>query len=117
MQPEPEKSSLSVRSAVQAADQSPLFKPGDLVRILSRSPLGHYRVPTYMRGKIGMVEAVIMPMAIDNEDEGFGRNAGSRRHYYRIGFMMSAIWSDYTGASQDGLRIEVFETWLERIET
>ena len=28
---------------------------------------------------------------------------------------MTEIWPDYVGCPRDGLRIEVFETWLERI--
>ena len=82
---------------------------------LTRSPIGHYRVPTYLRGKSGVVEAVIKPAGIDNEEEGFGRNAGAKRHYYRIAIPMTEIWPDYVGCPRDGLRIEVFETWLERI--
>ena len=44
---------------------------------LARSPVGHYRVPTYLRGKTGSVETVIEPAGIDNEEEAYGRNAGS----------------------------------------
>ena len=51
-------------------------RPGDRVRILTRSPVGHYRVPLYLRGKAGTVEAVIEPPGIDNEEEAYGRNAG-----------------------------------------
>jgi nitrile hydratase len=69
-------------------------------------------VPLYLRGRIGIVERLVQP-AIDNEEEGFGRNAGVHRHYYRIAVPMSDIWADYTGAPQDHLYIEVFETWLE----
>lgn len=100
---------------VKALGEAPAFAPGDRVRILTRSPIGHYRVPTYVRGRIGTVEAVITPAAVDNEQEAYGRNAGSKRHYYRIAVPLSEIWSDYRGASHDGLRIEVYETWLERI--
>jgi nitrile hydratase len=95
--------------------EEPIFRPGDPIRILNRSPVGHYRVPTYLRGKTGVVEAVIEPAGIDNEEEGFGRNAGAKRHYYRIAVPMTEIWPAYSGSSLDGLRIEVFETWLERI--
>jgi len=28
---------------------------------------------------------------------------------------MPSIWPDYAGSPRDDLRIEVFETWLERI--
>ena len=100
---------------VSAAGEEPIFHPGDRIRISTRSPVGHYRVPTYLRGKSGIVEAVIEPAAVDNEAEGFGRNAGSKLHYYRIAIPMTEIWSDYVGSPRDGLRIEVFETWLERI--
>jgi hypothetical protein len=99
---------------VYATGEEPIFKPGDAVRIGERKPVGHYRVPTYLRGKKGVVELVIEPTAVDNEEEGFGRNAGSRRHYYRIAIPMTQIWPHYVGSPSDGLHIEVFESWLER---
>ena len=57
---------------------------------------------------------MIEPAGIDNEEEAFGRNAGSRRHYYRIAVPLADLWPNYAGSAADGLRIEVFETWLER---
>lgn len=91
------------------------FAAGDRVRIANRSPIGHYRVPTYLRGRNGVIEAVIEPSAVDNEAEGFGRNAGMKRHYYRVAVPMTEIWPDYAGSPRDGLYIEVFETWLEEV--
>ncbi|MBP2296451.1 SH3-like domain-containing protein [Azospirillum rugosum] len=104
-----------IPGVVPADGEEPAFAPGDAVRIRTLSPVGHYRVPLYLRGKAASVEAVIRPAAIDNEEEGYGRNAGSRRHYYRVAVPMTAIWADYRGNAADSLRIEVFETWLERI--
>jgi hypothetical protein len=92
-----------------------IFRAGDKVRLKDRTPIGHYRVPTYVRQKTGLIEAVIEPTSIDNEEEGYGRNAGMRRHYYRVAIPMTEIWPGYVGSPRDGLRIEVFETWLERI--
>ena len=100
---------------VPALGEEPIFNAGDRVRIATRSPIGHYRVPLYLRGKSGTVEAAIEPSGVDNEQEGFGRNAGAKRHYYRIAVPMTEIWPDYDGSPRDGLRIEVYETWLERI--
>jgi nitrile hydratase subunit beta len=114
MQNSSQPSIKSIPSVVAAAGEAPIFQPGDAVRILTRSPLGHYRVPYYLRGKKGSVEAVIEPTAVDNEAEGYGRNAGSRRHYYRLAIAMTEIWPDYVGLPRDGLRIEVFESWLEK---
>ena len=101
-------------SVVLAAGEEPVFATGDRIRILTRSPVGHYRVPVYLRGKTGVVETVIEPAGIDNEEEAYGRNAGMKRHYYRIALPMTEIWADYNGSPRDGLHIEVFETWLER---
>ncbi|MDH7972839.1 nitrile hydratase subunit beta [Sphingomonas sp. AR_OL41] len=100
---------------VTATGETPLFAPGDRVSVGSRVPIGHYRVPTYLRGKAGQVIKVIEPSLIDNEEEGYGRNAGNRRHYYRISVMMTEIWADYEGSPRDELQIEVYETWLERL--
>jgi nitrile hydratase subunit beta len=100
---------------VKALGEEPLFKVGDGVKIAVRFPVGHYRVPRYIRGKHGVVEAVIEPAAIDNEEEAFGRNAGSKGHYYRIAIALAELWPGYAGSPKDGLHIEVFETWLERV--
>lgn len=100
---------------VLAAGEEPILHAGDHVRILARSPVGHYRVPAYLRGKTGAVEAVIEPAGLDNEEEAYGRNAGKKLHYYRVAIPMTEIWPNYIGSPWDGLRIEIFETWLERI--
>ena len=109
-----ETSPAAVPGIVLATGEQPLFGPGDRIRVGARAPVGHYRVPTYLRGKTGTVVAVIEPAAVDNEAEAYGRNAGSRRHYYRIAVPMRELWPGYA-AAQDNLRIEVFETWLEGI--
>jgi nitrile hydratase subunit beta len=106
---------MSDLGIVPALGELALFHLGDPVRVSNRSPIGHYRAPTYLRGKRGSVEKVIEPVLVDNEEEGYGRNAGSRRHYYRIAFAMTEIWPNYAGSPRDGLRIEMFESWLERI--
>ncbi|MFA5956498.1 SH3-like domain-containing protein [Hyphomicrobium sp.] len=112
MAAQPSEKSLHI---VTAFGEQPVFKIGDRVRVADRAPIGHYRVPRYLRKKLGGVEAVIEPAFVDNEEEGYGRNAGSRRHYYRIAFPMTELWPDYAGSPKDGLRIEVFESWLERV--
>ena len=100
---------------VLALGEEPAFRPGDRVRLGTRMPIGHYRVPLYLRGKAGEVVAVIQPAGLNNEEEAFGRNAGGLRHYYRIAFPMQEVWPDYRGPARDRLLIEVFETWLEGI--
>jgi len=103
------------RHVVPAFGETPIFSRGDRVRVLNRSPIGHYRVPIYLRGRAGVVERVLEPRQLDNEREGFGLNAGDKRHYYRVVFSLQELWPGYAGSPSDNLRIEVFETWLERI--
>jgi nitrile hydratase len=93
----------------------PKFAAGEQVRILEREPIGHYRVPRYVRGARGTIERIILPSFINNEEEGYGRNAGHRGFYYRIAVPMSEMWSGYAGIPCDNVQIEVFEGWLERI--
>jgi hypothetical protein len=100
---------------VKATGEEPMFKAGDSVKVMMRYPVGHYRVPTFVRGKRGTVETLIKTAGINNEEEGFGRNAGLKGYYYRVAIPMTELWPDYIGSAQDGLRIEIFETWLERI--
>jgi hypothetical protein len=104
---------MSEPGIVLALGEAPIFHPGDRIRVSNRSPIGHYRVPAYLRGKTGTVEVVIEPAGIDNEQEGYGRNAGTKLHYYRIAVPLMQIWPEYAGSPRDGLRIEVFESWLE----
>ncbi|HRF11474.1 MAG: SH3-like domain-containing protein [Candidatus Accumulibacter phosphatis] len=100
---------------VKALGEEPALKVGDCVRISMRFPIGHYRVPLYVRGKQGVVKMILRPVAVNNEEEGYGRNAGIRRYYYRVSILLLELWPGYAGPAQDQLVIEVFETWLERI--
>jgi hypothetical protein len=105
---------MPIPAIVNADGEVPRFHPGDRVEISTRFPIGHYRVPLYIRGKTAVVETVIEPSAVNNEEEGFGRNAGVKRHYYRLAIPLTELWPGYAGSANDGLRIEVFENWLER---
>src|ERR1700722_2297135 len=104
----------SIGGIVKADGEASRFHAGDRVAIPTRFPIGHYRVPLYIRGKTGVVESVTEPPAVNNEEEGFGRNAGMKRHYYRLAIPLAELWPGYTGSANDGLRIEVSESWLER---
>jgi nitrile hydratase subunit beta len=80
---------VHISQIMPAEGERPLFAAGEQIRAIRRFPIGHYRVPRYILGKRAIVERVIEPTAVDNEEDGFGRNAGSRRHYYRLAFPMT----------------------------
>jgi hypothetical protein len=113
--PELEREAGHSPQVVEALGEEPIFNDGDRVRVSIRSPVGHYRVPVYVRGKQAVVERVVKPPGIDNEEEGFGRNAGTKRHYYRVSIPLADPWPGYAGSRTDSLRIEIFEAWLERV--
>jgi hypothetical protein len=99
---------------VKAFGEQPRFKTGDEIKISVRYPVAHYRVPTYIRGKRGVIDLVIDRALVNNEEEGFGRNAGQLGYYYRVAIALAELWPGYSGSAEDNLRIEVFETWLEK---
>ena len=96
----------------RARRQSPVFGVGDRVRIASRFPLGHYRTPVYVRGKVGVIERVL-DRFVNPEEEAYGRNSGDRIRLYRVRFKQRELWPDYRGGALDELQIEIFEHWLE----
>lgn len=102
-----------LQQVLPALNEMPAFGVGERVRVATRAPIGHYRVPIYLRGSVGTVERVIETALVDNEEEGYGRNAGSKRHYYRVSISMPSLWERYDGSPRDELHIEIFETWLE----
>ena len=79
----------------------PGFRPGDRIRISWRSAAGRHRMPYYLRGKRGTVEAVVETDAAEPRA-------------YRLAIPLTEIWPDYVGSPRDGLRIEVGEPWLVR---
>jgi nitrile hydratase len=90
-QADEEGRAVLISQIVAAKGEKPLFAPGEQVWVNRRFPIGHYRVPNYVRGKRATVERVIERPALNNEEEAFGRNAGSKRHYYRLAIPLTEL--------------------------
>lgn len=104
---------LNGRATIHTTSSAPaLFSVGEKVRIAERYPVGHYRTPMYVRGKMGRVERVL-PTFLNPEQEGYGRNAGKRVRLYRVRIPQTDLWPDYQGHPADELQIEIYEHWLE----
>jgi len=89
-----------------------IFRIGDRVRIAWRFPVGHYRTPIYVRGKVGVIERVL-DQFLNPEEEGYGRNSGRKIRLYRVRLKQRDLWPDYHGGDRDELQIEIYEHWLE----
>jgi hypothetical protein len=92
-----------------------IYSVGDMVKVSVRFPIGHYRVPMYLRGKEVKITR-ILGRYVNPEEEAFGRNAGSKLWCYLISIPQIVLWPSYSGNAGDHLEVEVFEPWLEPIK-
>jgi nitrile hydratase subunit beta len=86
----------------------PLFKIGDRVRARNLQPLGHTRLPGYLRGKAGEIalyhKAHVFP---DSNAHGLGENP---QHLYTVRFSARDVFGTNT---DDILQADLFEPYLE----
>jgi hypothetical protein len=90
------------------------FRKGDTVKISVRFPIGHYRVPQYLRGQV-MTITEVLGTSINPEEEAFGRNAGNKIWLYRLKILQKELWPEYQGNPTDIVEIEIYENWLENM--
>jgi nitrile hydratase len=91
------------------------FAPGDRVTVAHTHPPGHRRIPSYIRGKSGLVERYCG--AFPNPEElAYGFDGVPVRHLYRVRFQQTDIWPAYDGPVHDTLDLEVYEHWLRPAE-
>ena len=88
------------------------FAPGDPVRVRPGAKPGHVRMPDYLKGKLGRVEAVLGRYR-NPEDLAYGLSGEPERLLYKVGFRQDALWPDYEGPSDERLYADVYEHWLE----
>jgi len=93
-------------------DALPRFRVGDAVRARVASPCGHTRLPRYVAGRRGLVDAVRAPYVFpDTNAHGGGEEP---QHLYSVRFAGTELWGD---AAEPGmsLRIDLFEPYLEPV--
>jgi nitrile hydratase beta subunit len=93
--------------------QAPRFAVGDAVRALNMHPLGHVRLPRYVRGKLGKViavhEAHVFP---DTNARGDGEHP---QRLYTVAFSGAELWGPDTTAAS--VRVDCWESYLARAES
>lgn len=93
---------------------APKFATGQRVRIADRTPPVHHRVPSYAKGRLGVIERVC---GLHGEPEKFIRGDGKPpQRIYRVRIEQTDLWDGYDGGESDKLDIEIFEHWLEAAE-
>jgi nitrile hydratase beta subunit len=88
------------------------FKVGQRVRARNINPVTHTRLPRYVRGKSGVVEAMrgifVFP---DSNAQGLGENP---QHLYSVRFAARELWGKGAGA-KDSVYIDMWDDYLEPV--
>ncbi len=95
-----------------ADELSPRFRVGDRVAVRAAYPPGHVRTPHYIRGKRGVIERLCG--AFPNPEElAYARPGLPKQPLYRVRFLQTDVWEDYSGQSADVIEVEIYQHWLE----
>ena len=97
-------------NARDSADVTAKFCPGDVVVVSNDHPLGHTRVPRYVRGKRGVVSidhgVFVFP---DSHAASGDRNP---QHCYSVRFTASELWGS-NAHHKDTLLIDLWDDYME----
>jgi nitrile hydratase len=89
----------------------PMFRPGDRVRTRNINPTGHTRLPRYVRGRIGVIEADhgahVFP---DSHAHGKGEDP---QRLYTVRFTARELWGE-DASPRDTITLDLWEPYLER---
>jgi hypothetical protein len=88
------------------------YQDGDIVRVRVDSPSGHYRTPTYIQGKTGVVVAVCGRF-LNPESLAHGGSGLPEQTLYRVEFAQHTVWDGYQGPADDKILVDIYEHWLE----
>jgi len=92
-------------------DPIPKYAVGDVVRVKDGAPLGHTRVPRYVRGKVGVITNLhgnfILP------DQRVADGSLLYQPVYQVCFAAQHVWGD-AAAPKDKLYLEMWEDYIER---
>lgn len=88
----------------------PRFGAGDVVQVKAIAPLGHTRVPRYVRGRTGVVTEVLKSYALP--DVKAHNDVDLYQPVYRVCFEAQELWGK-DASPKDKLYIEMWEDYLE----
>lgn len=96
----------------QQADSSPLFAVGDEVAVRNIHPVGHTRLPRYVRGKRGVIAGIYGAQGFQDEPTVAD---SSPQHVYSVVFEADELWGENAELNQS-LYIDMWECWMEAAE-
>ena len=84
------------------------------VQVSTMMPPGHVRTPSYLRGKIGVIERDLGNFA--NPEEQAYRHKATQTPVLRVRFTMAEIWGADAENPADTLDAEIFAHWLTEVD-
>jgi hypothetical protein len=102
---------LQNRRAARLEDSvPPRFKPGDRVAARTLNPVGHTRLPRYVRGRRGVIDrdhgVFIFP---DTHAAGLGRKP---QHVYSVRFTARELWGS-EAPPQNAVYVDLWDDYLD----
>jgi nitrile hydratase len=89
---------------------APAFAPGDLVRAKDHGISGHTRLPAYLRGRPGRIEALHGAHVLPDAN---ARGEARAEPLYTVAFEASALWPE-AASRRDRVFLDLWESYLER---
>ena len=88
------------------------FKAGQRVRARTMNPVGHTRLPRYVRGKVGTIERDADVEELQDSDiEGLG---AKQQHVYTVRFAARELWGEQASL-HDSVYVAMWEGYLESV--
>lgn len=88
------------------------YRAGQQVRARNMNPVGHTRLPRYVRGKRGVITRDHGVWGSQDTDAG-GNVVGAPQHVYTVRFPARELWGD-AASPRDAVCIDAWEDYLER---
>ena len=95
-------------------EPTPRFATTDQIQVVKRQSERHCRTPSYIRGKIGIVERYCGNFK-NPEQLAVAHPTPAIIPLYRCRFLQIEIWPNYLGAETDTLEIEIYEHWVDPV--
>jgi nitrile hydratase subunit beta len=92
------------------------FRPGAQVRVRELPASGHMRTPFYVRGRQGRIER-LQGRYPDPQRRAYGADGLPAVPLYLVSFRQADLWPGYRGPAADSLALDLFEHWVEPVET
>lgn len=96
--------------ASRAASRAPLWRVGQRVRARNRHPLGHTRLPRYVRGRPGTVDRIHGVFVFPDTHAHFRGEAP--QPLYSVRFEARELWGDDAPAG-DAVYVDLWEDYLD----